>query len=120
MAHQTYRVTGIVGTNTTVRGGTHVEVTGVTGSVNVNMHDGNNRVEIAPAAGQAAFVVPKDLSIRSGRGNDFVSVEQADVGGKLTVNTGSAPQADEVVIFNTRVVGNGAITTGNGADRVGI
>jgi hypothetical protein len=120
VGHQKYRITGIIGTDTTVRGGTHIDVTGVTGSVSVNMRDGNNRVEINPAAGEAEFVVPKDLTIRSGRGNDVILVKQANVRGTLSINTGAASEGDEVAVVDTHVVGSGSITTGNGADRVGI
>jgi hypothetical protein len=138
IAPDTYRVTGI---DTNVRG--IDEYSGVL-SVNVNMsRGGNNRVEIKGTE-ESRFVLPGNLTIQGGSGNDVVVVEWARINGQVTINTGmgndrvlvqelDAPAAprvgftintshgnNQVAVVDSVIARNINITTGNNNDQVGL
>jgi large repetitive protein len=104
-----YRVTG---SDTTLKGGTDSIEVGNVNSIRVNMREGNNRVEIRGTVGQS-FMVTRDLRIQSGRGDDVIVVERADIGGQLRISTLGGD--NQVAIVRTNVTGNLSVSTGNGA-----
>jgi hypothetical protein len=121
IAHQgdgIYRVTGLNGT--TLNKGTATvwnSTLPVTGSVSVDLKNGSNHLTMKGDPGQDLRVL-KNLSVKTGTGNDTVIIENPNVTGKLTVSTGAG--GGSVIIDGGTVTADASIQTGVGDDQVEI
>ncbi len=138
-----YRIVGNPGT--TVNGAAFVNVSGVTGDVNINLGNGDDFVQLM-------LVAPKNLNIDMGTGNDFVSLGgffelppgaqslpySVEVKGNLSIKTSPVetappkqsfmesmamageppPQSDTLFILDSLVWGTANLTTGPQDDYV--
>jgi len=107
-------VTGLnVGGATTVNGQAAVTVAGVTGDVIIDLRGGDDQVVVGDGV-----AVPRDLRVRTGLGNDTVTLADVTVGEDLTVETGLGN--DTVSVADVMVGGDSRVETGGGNDTVQI
>jgi hypothetical protein len=111
-----YRVTGLGDTKVNDQDVWENEIP-VRRNIVVDLKNGDNEVAMKSDNG-LGFLVPRDLTIRGGSGGDRVTVQDADIRGKLAVNTGAGD--DTVTIEGGSVAGDASILTGDGDDKVAI
>ena len=99
------RLTGILGT--TVNGGTTIDLAEPTRDLRINMKGGDNRIDLVGMEGRR-------LSMRSGSGHDFLSLDQ----GNFSEMRVSSRGGDDLVYVRRSEIGENQVNTGGGDDLV--
>jgi hypothetical protein len=112
-----YRLSGL--TDTSLKNSLNLDnpviIDGVTKSITIDMKSGPNSVTLN---GTAGFVVPTDLTIKSGENDDSVVIENGSIGGKLTIDT--AAGNDTIGLSGGSVAKDASIKTGTEDDSLTI
>jgi hypothetical protein len=111
-AMTTFVVEPLDGSTTVNRAAGPAVVTGVTGLIRIELHDGSDLLVVEDAG------FPGDLRIASGSGDDRVDLEHVTVAGTLRIET--ATGNDDVRIARaSSVAGATIVSTGTGDDTIG-
>jgi len=110
--------TGVAGDTTTVNGQTSVTVYGVRENFDIRLRGGNDFLFLNGAPGGVVnrVVVPDQLLVDAGDGNDRVQLSNTWVSSQTAINLGNGN--DMFVTQNSTFVNNVAINGGSGFDRI--
>jgi Ca2+-binding RTX toxin-like protein len=115
-ADNAFRISGNAGTE--INGSAFVDLTNVSGAVNINLRGGNDVVVFnGPAAG-AGFVADfdGDFSIDAGAGNDSLTLSNIEVDGDVSINTGAGN--DRLTASEIEATGDVSVNAGVGNDNL--
>jgi hypothetical protein len=90
----------------------------VTKAITVDLKEGANVLTIKPGEGQLSFLAPQNLTVKTGSGEDIVTIETGEIRGKLSINTGGG--VDTVSIDGGIVYKDVSVVTGDGDDGVAV
>lgn len=123
----TFTVTGTGGNgllwdSTRINGGTRTQTfTNVTDDLDINMNNGNDFVEVSGSSRAAPMVLPDDLRVTGGRGNDGLRIEfvrNRDWNDRMTVDMGDGSDWATLRYVTSRDYMNIYMGSGNDTVRV--